>query len=922
MLHDRLYRLILALDDAQWEEKQHPRAKGGQFAKKGTLSGSVVTPIYGHGFKAKPGPHAHYVHPAGHEIAITPSTGKTNSGWIDPKSGKTGQGGVSLKEHFASLGLSPKAVAQTTSLKTKAPKPAPTFEHPNPNYAAAISKFGGTPVKETEASQHYKFPNGTLLAIKKKPSSMYSSLMKWAMTKPDGQIEKWKGHKYLETALLKAEGTPIETAPPQATPISGTAAYKKAAEKVTAAGFKSTGEKNTLNGKSGYDRYTIGSEAELKASVLIHPETGAFHVWKAGDALKNQPGAEKVGTGYSITGPAEQFDSAFEALHPRGPGGQFAKKPSEVLTPAVKDVAAVLEDLGATLTQENGIVAEFKVGDVTVKVNKETGNSTAHQGGDYLGFSYSSDDLKEKLLAAGAISAQPKTPSEILPSTLPGTIATLEFAGATSHDDKSDMPTFKIGENVTVQVNTITGNSAVFKNGSYVGLATNPSTLQDMISQAGASTAASQPPPAAKPPVNTASLTKTGPQLGSNPGGQYEDAQGQKFYVKQTQSEDHARNENLAAALYQLASTNTLTYRKSDDPKAVVTEMAPLAANNVSQLTPEQRKRARVDFATHAWLANWDAAGLTGDNVGVIKGAPGQPDRVATLDVGGSLAYRAKGGPKGHLFGNDVTEWNTLRDAVKNPSSAGLFKDMTPDELKASVAKVAAVKPDQIRAAVKDAGYEGEAGTALANKLIARRENLITRLNQEANKPKAPPAPPAFKRPFDKPHFDPEEAKVLTAAMPVPTAEEKKAIHNYTNGFYDNMNEAMRFGYHAGPKSHINHLVAYLDKASLPHDVVVSRKVKGSYAEFLKAQASHAGAEMTEYACASTSIDPQKWSGSVQMILRIPKGSKAAYVDSISANKGEREMLLQRGARYKVLDYEKSGPQGLPRIYCEVTWDK
>ena len=844
---DALYSYVLALDEAQWQEKSHPRDKSGQFAKtassggsakKGQVSNSVAVPLAAHGFKMQAGGEATYSHPSGHEIHIQPVPEglKYSSHWHDPKSGAKGSGGVSLKQHLTSLGTE---AAQTTP-KAKQPKVAPTFEHPNANYAAQISKFGGVPVKETETSQHYKFPNGTLLAIKKKPSSMYSSLMKWAMTKPDGQIEKWKGHAYLGTALLKAEGTPVETT---AQP-SGTAAYKKAAEKVTAAGFKSTGSNTTVNGKSGYDRYILGSEEDLKASVSIHPETGAFRVWKAGSTLADKPGAEMVGTGYAITGTVEQFDAAFEALHPRGPGGQFLKKPGEVLTPG------------------------------------------KHQ-------------------------------------TL---IDILDSAGAVSESSPNDpVAEFKIGDNITVKVGKLSGSAVVYQDSKLVGNSPGyaPSDLGTVLTKIGAAAAAAQPPPVAKPPVAISSLNKIGPQLGSNPGGQYEDLiTGQRYYVKQTQSEDHAKNENLAAALYQLAGTNTLAYRKSDDPKAVVTEMSELAANNVSQLTPDQRKRARVDFATHAWLANWDAAGLTGDNVGVIKGAPGQPDRVATLDVGGALAYRAKGSPKAHLFGGEVTEWNTLRDAVKNPTSAALFKDMTQDELKASVAKVAAVKPPQIRQAVKDAGYEGFAVDQLYDKLVARREDLIKRLNQEVNKPAAPPAPPPFEPPFDKPAYDPEEAKALTAAMPVPTPDEKKAVHNYTNGFYDSMNEAMRFGYHAGPKSDINHLVAYLDKASLPHDVVVSRKVKGSYAEFLKAQASHAGAEMTEYACASTSIDPQKWSGSVQMILKIPKGSKAAYVDSISANQGEREMLLQRGARYKVVAYHKTGPQGLPRIYCEVVWDK
>ena len=55
------------------------------------------------------------------------------------------------------------------------------------------------------------------------------------------------------------------------------------------------------------------------------------------------------------------------------------------------------------------------------------------------------------------------------------------------------------------------------------------------------------------PPLDSDSLTRVGGQLGSNPAGLYQDADGRRYYIKTLESLDHARNERLAARLYALA---------------------------------------------------------------------------------------------------------------------------------------------------------------------------------------------------------------------------------------------------------------------------------------------------------------------------------------------------------------------------------
>lgn len=61
-------------------------------------------------------------------------------------------------------------------------------------------------------------------------------------------------------------------------------------------------------------------------------------------------------------------------------------------------------------------------------------------------------------------------------------------------------------------------------------------------------------------PIDTTTMTRVGGQLGSNCAGIYEDNNGQRYYVKELESPMLAKNEWIAAQLYQLAGAPTLTY--------------------------------------------------------------------------------------------------------------------------------------------------------------------------------------------------------------------------------------------------------------------------------------------------------------------------------------------------------------------------
>lgn len=267
---------------------------------------------------------------------------------------------------------------------------------------------------------------------------------------------------------------------------------------------------------------------------------------------------------------------------------------------------------------------------------------------------------------------------------------------------------------------------------------------------------------------------KVGEQLGTNKGGVYVNKAGEKFYVKEPKGEAQVTNEKVAAALYKLAGANTLEYVDAG-PKHIATKWVDLEKDNASKLTPNERVEAQKDFAVHAWLANWDAAGLVGDNVGVVNG------KVTTLDVGGALEYRAQGTPKGAAFGNQVTELDTLRDPTKNHAAAQLYGDMTHEQIKESLAKLN-LSSNQIYNTVKEAGGSHE----LAEKLIQRQVDLYSRVNNE--KYQIPPVKEPLEKPIEKVEFKAPEEKPTEVAKPVEkpsygdTPEHIAAVNKWLGG--------------------------------------------------------------------------------------------------------------------------------------------
>jgi hypothetical protein len=171
------------------------------------------------------------------------------------------------------------------------------------------------------------------------------------------------------------------------------------------------------------------------------------------------------------------------------------------------------------------------------------------------------------------------------------------------------------------------------------------------------------------------------------------------------------------------------------------------------------------------------------------------------------------------------------------------------------------------------------------------------------------------------------------------TGEQRKAVEQYTGHYYREMNRALRNGdYQAGTadaktRGRIDRCTEALDAFTLKEDVIVYRGMGSVHAMAcflgideaeLKARAAQgkldalAGTRGYEDAFMSTGVTPGKaWSGPTLVAL-LPKGTPGFYVNPISTNAGELEVLVQRGSRYNVLKVEADAT-GHITAYAELT---
>lgn len=162
------------------------------------------------------------------------------------------------------------------------------------------------------------------------------------------------------------------------------------------------------------------------------------------------------------------------------------------------------------------------------------------------------------------------------------------------------------------------------------------------------------------------------------------------------------------------------------------------------------------------------------------------------------------------------------------------------------------------------------------------------------------------------------------------TSEERYGVEVYTGSAYRDMNMYLR-----GVSGSTNYLdeIGYaksaLMKAELPRDTVVRRgtdfqAVKSLLGEQQGSQIvpnkdKFIGAIIEDKGFMSTSPATRGgFTGDIELIIKVPKGTDAMYVDSISRHQGEKELLINAGTKFVVEDMEINSYQEIKKLYLRV----
>lgn len=159
------------------------------------------------------------------------------------------------------------------------------------------------------------------------------------------------------------------------------------------------------------------------------------------------------------------------------------------------------------------------------------------------------------------------------------------------------------------------------------------------------------------------------------------------------------------------------------------------------------------------------------------------------------------------------------------------------------------------------------------------------------------------------------------------SSTERAGVVKYTSNAYDNMNQYLR-GQRPTTRyeDELKACQSALSKASLPRDVITRR---GSGYNMLnelgvgpitpETKDKVIGGIVQDKGFTSTSPAPHGgFSGDIEYAIKVPKGSQAMYVDSISRYQGEQELLINCGGKYIIEEVEFNSYGSVNRIYMTL----
>lgn len=291
---------------------------------------------------------------------------------------------------------------------------------------------------------------------------------------------------------------------------------------------------------------------------------------------------------------------------------------------------------------------------------------------------------------------------------------------------------------------------------------------------------------------------------GSNPGGMYHVAsptggsdvlvKGNKQLAegKQTQavSNDRARNEVLASKLMQAVGVGAPNMGLVDLEGQYggglgVASVMVKGGQAFDVSNKAHVAAAQADFATHAWLGNWDVMGIGYDNTIIVDG------KAVNIDPGGAILFRAQGMKK-NSFDSDASDFDTMRKGTNEQKA--VYGSMTPLQLKESAKALALIPDADIIEMVKTHGpKETVSNLELANTLIGRKHAILAKvgLNPDGSE-KAAPEPPKVKEALKSAGIKPDSpAGILGVELPtfnaglgdkVYASEAQKALDAFNDG--------------------------------------------------------------------------------------------------------------------------------------------
>ena len=157
--------------------------------------------------------------------------------------------------------------------------------------------------------------------------------------------------------------------------------------------------------------------------------------------------------------------------------------------------------------------------------------------------------------------------------------------------------------------------------------------------------------------------------------------------------------------------------------------------------------------------------------------------------------------------------------------------------------------------------------------------------------------------------------KLGDSQMTLLSDEEKRALRDWSGGYYGDINGFMRYGRNVSKETRrmAETISEALDKTTLPDDLIVKREVSENAIDTLLQTVPNwrenlgetVGKTITDKGFFSTSpLESGGLSDDVKFLVKCPAGIHGAYMASVSHAEGEKELLLQAGYSFIIRNAE------------------